>query len=63
MTAETHQPVPRYERFTVTYPSGTVIESYYLIEGGGTLRQVQVEHPMATVEPVSDSRMSVEAKS
>jgi hypothetical protein len=47
----------------VTYPSGTVIESYYLIEGGGTLRQVQVEHPMATVEPVSDSRMSVEAKS
>jgi hypothetical protein len=36
-----------------------VIPSFYC--GGVTLREVQLEHPMATVEPVSDSRVSVEA--
>jgi hypothetical protein len=55
MTTEAPEPVPRYERFRVTYPSGTVIESYYLIGGGGTLRQVQVEHPLAKVEADQDS--------
>jgi len=42
----------------VTYPSGTVIPSFYC--GGATLREVQVSHPLATVEPVEDSRVSVE---
>ena len=59
MTTETPEPVPRFERFTVTYPSGTVIPSFYC--GGVTLREVQVTHPMATVKAVSDSRVSVEA--
>jgi hypothetical protein len=34
MTTDTHVP-PRYKRFLIRYPSGTVIESYYLIGGGG----------------------------
>jgi hypothetical protein len=42
-----------YERFTVTYPSGTVIPSFYV--GGVTLKEVQVTHPMAVVEAVEDS--------
>ncbi|MGH8589437.1 MAG: hypothetical protein ACREXX_08925 [Gammaproteobacteria bacterium] len=50
MMADTPEPEPRYERFAVTYPSGTVIESFYA--GGTTLREVKVTHPMATVEPV-----------
>lgn len=49
---------PRYEHFRITYPSGTVFDSYYLIEGGGTLRQVRLEHPLAKVEPVEESRVS-----
>ena len=44
------EPLALYERFTVTYPSGTVIESFYA--GGATLREVQVAHPMAVVEEV-----------
>jgi len=48
MTTDT--PEPLYEHFAVTYPSGTVIESYY--PGGAMLQEVQVSHPMATVEPV-----------
>jgi hypothetical protein len=50
MTTDTPEPVPLYERFTVTYPSGTVIESFYA--GGATLREAQVSHPMATVEAI-----------
>lgn len=53
MTAGTPEPEPRYERFALTYPSGTVIESFYA--GGATRREVRVTHPMATVEPVEDS--------
>ena len=43
------EPPALYERFTVTYPSGTVIESFYA--GGATLREVQVTHPLASAEP------------
>ena len=59
MTTETPEPVPRFERFTVTYPSGTVIPSFYC--GGVTLREVQVTHPLAVVEVVEDSRVRGEA--
>jgi hypothetical protein len=48
MTTDTSE--PHYRCFRVTYPSGTVLESVWLLEGGGTLRAVQIEHPMATVE-------------
>ncbi len=50
MTTDTPEPELRYERFTVTYPSGTVIKSFYA--GGATLREVRVTHPLATVEPI-----------
>jgi hypothetical protein len=42
-----------YERFTVTYPSGTVIPSFYA--GGATLIEVRVTHPLATVDAIEDS--------
>ena len=58
MTTDT-EPVPLFERFTVTYQSGTVIPSFY--PGGATLREAQVSHPLATVAAVEDSRVSVEA--
>jgi hypothetical protein len=48
MTPDT--PEPRFERLRLTYPSGTVFDSYYLSQGGGTLRKVQVEHSLAVVE-------------
>ena len=48
--ADTPDPIPRFERFRLVYPSGTVIESYYC--GGATLREVQVTHPLAVVEVV-----------
>jgi hypothetical protein len=51
----------RYARFTVTYPSGTVIDSHWLLEGGGTVQQVRLEHPLGVVEPVLDSRVHAEA--
>ena len=54
--AEIPEPAPLFERFTVTYPSGTVIPSFYC--GGATLREVQVTHPLATVAAVADSRVS-----
>jgi hypothetical protein len=41
-----------YERFTVTYPSGTVIPSFYA--GGATLIEVRVTHPLATVDAIED---------
>jgi len=47
---DTPEPEPRYERFAVAYPSGTVIESFYA--GGVTLREVRVTPPMAVVEVV-----------
>jgi hypothetical protein len=46
MTTETAKaPVlaPRYERFTATYPSGTVVMSFYA--GGAPLEEVRVTHP------------------
>jgi hypothetical protein len=52
-------PEPRYERFRITYPSGTALDSYCLREGGGTLREVQVEHPLAVVEADEDSLVRV----
>ncbi|MGH8584654.1 MAG: hypothetical protein ACREWE_00165 [Gammaproteobacteria bacterium] len=45
---------PRYERFRLTYPSGTVVESYYGPDGAD-LEEVRVAHPLATVEPVEAS--------
>jgi hypothetical protein len=62
MTHDTPEPEPRYERFTVTYPSGTAIESYWCIEGGGTVQQVRLEHPMALVEADIDSRIIEEGR-
>ncbi len=60
MTTDTPEPEPepRYGRFIVRYPSGTVIQSCWTIEGGGTLREVQVEHPLAIVEADEDSRVT-----
>ena len=46
------EPPALYERFTVTYPSGTVIPSFYA--GGATLGEVRVTHPLAKVEAVED---------
>jgi hypothetical protein len=48
---------PRFERFLVRYPSGTVIESCCFIGGGATLREVEVAHPLATVEADESSRV------
>lgn len=57
-TADTPEPAPLFEHFTATYPSGAAILSFYA--GGATLREVQVGHALATVEPVEDSRVSAE---
>jgi hypothetical protein len=60
--ARTTDPLePRYERFLIRYPSGTVIESSWLIEGGGTVQQVRLEHPLGVVEANEDSQVHVEA--
>lgn len=48
------EPEPRYDRFIIPYPSGTVIEAFYA--GGATLREVQVLHPMATVEVAEEGK-------
>jgi hypothetical protein len=53
MTTETTEPIPRFERFRIEYPSGTVIESY--CPGGAPLEEVRTTHPMATVSAVEDS--------
>jgi hypothetical protein len=58
MTPDT--PEPRFERFLVHYP-GVVTESSWCIEGGGTVQQVRLEHPMAQVEAVPESLVSPEA--
>jgi hypothetical protein len=47
---------PRFENFTVAYESGVVIEAYY--PTGATLREAQVGHVLAKVEPVDESRVS-----
>jgi hypothetical protein len=57
MTTDITEPEPRFERFRIVYPSGTTLDRYWLLEGGGTLREVALEHPMAVVEPVEDSRV------
>jgi hypothetical protein len=51
------EPPVLYERFTVTYPSGTVIESFYA--GGATLMEVRVAHPLAIVAVFEDSLVDV----
>jgi hypothetical protein len=61
MIHDTHDPEPRYRHFRITYRSGTVLDSYWCIEGGGTLRAVRMEHPSAAVEAVEESRVSLEA--
>ncbi|MGH7315687.1 MAG: hypothetical protein ACREJS_05435 [Candidatus Rokuibacteriota bacterium] len=53
---DTPEPVPQFERFTVTYPSGTVVASFY--PGGAPLEEVRMTHPLAVVEAVEDSRVS-----
>jgi hypothetical protein len=50
-------PEPRFERFFVRYPH-VVLDSAWYLAGGGTLRQVQVEHPLAVVEADEESRVS-----
>lgn len=57
-TADTPEPAPRFERFRLTYPSGTVIDAYYA--SGATLREAEVSHPLAVVEAVESSRTPVE---
>jgi hypothetical protein len=44
-------------RVTVTYPSGTVIESFYA--GGATLSEVRATHPLAVVDAIEDSLVGV----
>jgi hypothetical protein len=55
------EPPVLYEHFTVTYPSGTVIESFYA--GGATVIEVQVTHPLAAVEAIEDSLVGVGPRS
>jgi hypothetical protein len=50
-------PEPRFERFFVRYLH-VVLDSVWSLGGGGTLRQVQVEHPMAVVEPDEGSQVN-----
>lgn len=44
------KPEPRYERFRLVYPSGTVVMAFYA--GGARLEEVRVTHPLAVVTPV-----------
>jgi hypothetical protein len=52
MTTET--PEPHFERFCLAYPSGTVVMVFYADDG-----EVCVTYPLAVVEAVDDSRVSV----
>jgi hypothetical protein len=54
---DTPEPTPLYERYRLVYPSGTAIDAYYA--GGATLREVAVLHPLARVEAIEDSLVSV----
>ena len=56
MTPDTAELEPRFEHFRMAYPSGTVVMAFYA--GGAPLEEVKVTHPLATVEPVEDSRVS-----
>lgn len=50
------EPEPLYERFTLTYPSGTVIPTFYC--GGAPLEEVRATHPLAVVKAIEDSRVT-----
>jgi len=52
----TPEPAPRFERFRLTYPTGTVIESFYA--DGATLEEVRVMHPLARVEVVAEAKQA-----
>jgi hypothetical protein len=54
------EPPAVYERFTVTYPSGTVIESFYA--GGATLMEARATHPLAVVDAVEDSLVGEDSR-
>lgn len=43
MTTDTPEIEPRYERYRLAYPSGTVVMSFYA--GGATLEEVRVTTP------------------
>lgn len=55
-TTDAPEPEPRYERYILEYPSGTVVIAFYA--GGTTLGEVRVTHPLAVVEAVEASRVS-----
>jgi hypothetical protein len=52
MTTKT--PEPRFGRFCLAYPSGTVVMAFYADDG-----EVRVTHYLAVVEAAEDSRVSV----
>jgi hypothetical protein len=45
---------PRYTRFLVHFPNGAEIESW-VTRPGATKRQIELEHPLARIEPVAES--------
>lgn len=57
VTTDAPELAPRFERYRLTYPTGTVVDAYY--GDGATLGEVRVTHPLAVVEAVEDSRVSV----
>lgn len=54
-------PEPRYRAFRVHYTHVT-LDSHWPLAGGGTLRAVHIEHPLARVEADESSRVPVEAE-
>jgi hypothetical protein len=52
MSMANRNPKPRYERFRLVYPSGTMMMAFYA--GGAPLEEVRATHPLA-VESVQDS--------
>jgi hypothetical protein len=48
--AMTTEPEPRFEWFRLSYPSGTLVMSYYAC--GAPLEEVKACHPTAMVEPI-----------
>jgi hypothetical protein len=50
MTTET--PEPRFKRFRLIYPSGTVVDAYY--GDGAMVEEVRATRPMATVEAIEE---------
>jgi len=53
MTDDTLTPAPRFERFRLTYPSGTVIDSY--CGEGCALEEMMAAHPLAKVGVITIS--------